>query len=100
MQNPGMSTSLSHVAREVSLSLFLTEKLLTPRLRAILSGRVSGQDFVLNAWLCIGIDADKESGTQLLHTLGKRPNALFLNGYGKAPSKIEQLHQERPIAWC
>jgi len=49
MKNPVTSTSLSHVVREVSFSLLLSEKLLTPRLWVILISRVSGQDSVLNA---------------------------------------------------
>lgn len=72
-----------------TLSLLLAEKLSTPRVWVILISKVSGQDSVLNAWLSIGIDADKKSGTQLLHMLGKCPNALFLSGYGRAPYKTE-----------
>lgn len=84
-----MSTSLSHVEKELPWSLLLSDKLLILRLRVILSGRVPGRDSVLSAWLHIGIDADKKSSTHLLHTLGMCPNVLLLNSYGRAPSKTE-----------
>lgn len=78
MKNTGISTSLSHVVRKLSLSLLLFKKLLTSGLWVILSGRVSGQGSVLNTWLCTSTEADKQPGTQVLHTLGKCANALYL----------------------